>query len=98
MASKGITIADQYFEYHTTVAEHFDVVSREAWCTVLLQISKIYIFSYVDMKTLRSMPSDEYQEPSYPSYKCNTYGSIEQAISRWLQYHHKKVSGKLNVD
>ncbi|KAJ3327773.1 Cilia- and flagella-associated protein 47 [Blyttiomyces sp. JEL0837] len=94
----GGSMHDEFLEYHRKIEWAFCVISKEAWITVILQVFKIYVFSYVNTRHFRGILGVEKDETSLPwptLSKGNIFTNSELILLRWASYHVYKRTGQM---
>ncbi|KAJ3084382.1 Cilia- and flagella-associated protein 47, partial [Quaeritorhiza haematococci] len=93
----GSFVHDELLQHHQVVQNHFDVISKEAWCTLLLQIVKVFVSQTVTVKSFKSLQgvgADESELPWAALVKgSNVYGVAENVLLKWASYHYYKHTG-----
>ncbi|KAJ3220965.1 Cilia- and flagella-associated protein 47 [Clydaea vesicula] len=70
---------------------NFSVFSKEAWCTLILQIIRIFVTTNITPKSFKSLPGVEKSESLLSwstSNKCNSmYSTSDAILLKWVSYH-----------
>ncbi|GLI64998.1 hypothetical protein VaNZ11_008424 [Volvox africanus] len=77
------------------VEANFQVVSAQAWNSMVLQIFKVFVLGRVTLKSLRAMPGSENLElpPDSSIIGSNFYSVAESALLAWMSAHCTREFG-----
>ncbi|KAJ3017572.1 UNVERIFIED_CONTAM: Cilia- and flagella-associated protein 47 [Siphonaria sp. JEL0065] len=88
--NKGASVHDEYVAYLKQIEAHFQIITKEAWISVISQVIKIYALQIITPKHFRALPgisSDEVQLNWPIISKGNIYSTSEAILLRWASYH-----------
>ncbi|KAJ1549312.1 Cilia- and flagella-associated protein 47 [Cladochytrium tenue] len=92
----AVYMHDEALEYQRKIEAAYDVISKEAWVIVLLQIARVYAFDLVSIKHLKNLAGigpDEENLPWPAAIRGNVYSTPEYLLLRWASYHMWKRTG-----
>jgi hypothetical protein len=77
----------EYSTYYRRVGRYQSIISVESWITVVLQITKLYVFNSITPKHFKSQPGVESDEADYEfPFTSNAMGASEVILLKWLSY------------
>ncbi|KAI9352744.1 hypothetical protein BDR26DRAFT_203341 [Obelidium mucronatum] len=94
--NQGASVHDEFVEYQKKNEAYFQILSKEAWITVISQIIRIYALQIITPKHFRNLPgifADESQLSWPVVSKGNIYSTSEVILLRWASYHMWKKNG-----
>jgi hypothetical protein len=75
--------------------DHFEIISKESWTYLLLQIIEVFVSRTIKAKQFRTLPGilkDE-EELDFPiTWKGNFHSMADNILLKWTSYHIWKVN------
>ncbi len=93
----GIKRADSEFNnsYSNQFYNNFRIISKEAWCTLFLQVIRIYLLPSTNQSLLKVLPDSE-QSKLQPYLDSKAEGS-EGVLLAWVKSTFKSVRPSINI-
>ncbi|KAJ3172770.1 Cilia- and flagella-associated protein 47 [Geranomyces variabilis] len=91
----GAPIYEEHHEYKQKIERFYSAISKDTWCTLLLQIVRVFVTLPVTLRQLRTLPGVDKAEMTMdwqPLSKAR--GSCENALLRWIAFHAWRMTGK----
>ncbi|KNC96854.1 uncharacterized protein SPPG_07686 [Spizellomyces punctatus DAOM BR117] len=89
----GSSLHDEYHEYNRKLEHHFPLISKEAWCTLIAQVVRVYVTLLVTPRHFRSLPGVGKDEAEMVWQGTPKGTDCEGVLLRWAAYHFWKSTG-----
>ncbi|KAJ3144304.1 Cilia- and flagella-associated protein 47 [Geranomyces variabilis] len=91
----GAPIYEEHQDYKQKIEQFYSAISKDTWCTLLLQIVRVFVALPVTLRQLRTLPGVDKAEMTMdwqPLSKARS--SCENALLRWIAFHSWRMTGK----
>ena len=88
-------VSDEYTAYIQILEKNFDIISREAWVTLIMQIFKVFLIERINLRQIKSI-MDETSDSNNTdifngSSNSRIYSNSEILLMKWVSFNHNKV-------
>ncbi|TPX59952.1 hypothetical protein PhCBS80983_g02101 [Powellomyces hirtus] len=90
----GTPIYDEHLEYKRKIENHYALISKDTWCTLLLQIMRVFVALPITLRQFRALPGVDKQEATMDwQVASKSRGGCENVLLRWVAFHAWKWTG-----
>ncbi|KAJ3162294.1 Cilia- and flagella-associated protein 47 [Geranomyces michiganensis] len=90
----GTTIYEEHQDYKQKIEHFYSAISKDTWCTLLLQIVRVFVALPVTLRQLRAAPGVDKSEMTMDwQVAPKVKGSCENVLLRWVAFHSWKMTG-----
>ncbi|KAJ3013810.1 Cilia- and flagella-associated protein 47 [Thoreauomyces humboldtii] len=94
----GTPLYEEHYEYKQKVEKYWEAISKDTWCTLLLQIVRVFMAQPVTLRMFRNLPGVDKQEAAMDwqvtAKAKGSVGTSENVLLRWVAFHSWKWTSK----